>query len=389
MRIVITLSSLQSGGAERVAVIWAKAFADAGHDVVLATNKTRADEPFVYPVDQRVQVVRCWGFHLEEPQGVKKLTLKYCPLLYKGVRKIRGYLETIVHLRRVYDSFKPQVVISLLQPTSLLALLAVTGKGIPVIATEHNSFERPADAEARLTLSGRFFKFFVNKFYPVVTVLTEADKRAIGNRLKNVYVLPNPLALQSQEECNRLRTKRIVAAGRLDAWRYKGFDLLIEAWGMIASKYPDWTLDIAGESHRGDYYVNELQRMIKENHCEGSCRLSGFHKNMTEYFGDSEIFVLSSRYEGFGLVLIEAMSQGCACIAADYRGRQSEMILDESMGLCIPPSDVQAMSAAIERMITDNEYRAKVQKNAIMRSKAYSPDLIERKWETILSKVVQ
>lgn len=386
MRIVITLSCLQSGGAERVAVLWAKAFVDAGHEVVLATNKTREDEPFVYPVDRRVQVVKCWGFHPGEPVGLKSTILRYCPLLYKGVRRIKRDIESVVHLRRLYESFHPHVVISLLQPTSLLALLAAIGKNIPVVATEHNAFERPVDA--KLTFSGKFFKFFINKFYPVVTVLTEADKRVIGDRLRNVYVLPNPLALCPLQDSNRLRKKRIVAAGRLDDWRCKGFDVLIKAWGMIASKYPDWTLDIAGESHRGDYYVRELEHMIKQNHCEDRCQLSGFHKNMTEFFGESEIFVLSSRYEGFGLVLIEAMSQGCACIATDYKGRQSEMILDGSMGLCIPPSDVQAMASAIERMVTDEDYRNMVQKNAIQRSMAYTPDLIERKWETILRKVV-
>ena len=97
---------------------------------------------------------------------------------------------------------------------------------------------------------------------------------------------------------------------------------------------------------------------------------------------------MSSRYEGFGLVLIEAMSQGCACIACDYKGRQCEIIQNDSQGLCCEPDDVDALAEAMRKMITDDEYRESIRNNAVERSKYYSLDNIMGKWEDLLSKVV-
>lgn len=384
MKIVIALSTLQSGGAERVAVLWAEAFIRAGHQVMLATNKTRDDEPFVYSLDERVEMWKCWETLPTDVDTTRNIADK---VMGKIGRFVRNEMAIRRNLRACINSFCPDVIIGLMERVSLQCFLAAYGTGIPVVATMHNSFERPKGAS--LTMTNKIYKFWVNRLYPLVTVLTEADKRVIGSRMKHVFVLPNPLALPPVSSSNRLKKKRIVAAGRLDDWSCKGFDVLIKAWGMIAEKHPEWTLDIAGESHRGGHYIRELEQMIKESRCEGRCQLSGFHKNMTEFFGESEIFVLSSRYEGFGLVLIEAMSQGCACIAADYKGRQREIVTDDTMGLCVPPEDVKALANAMERMINDDKYRHEVQAHAIDRAKAYSPDFIEKKWEELLDKVVK
>ena len=96
---------------------------------------------------------------------------------------------------------------------------------------------------------------------------------------------------------------------------------------------------------------------------------------------------MSSRYEGFGMVLIEAMSQGCACIACDYKGRQSEIIQNDSQGIICPVEDVDSLASAIERMILDKSYREKCQYNAIERSKFYSLDNTMDRWETIINNI--
>ena len=103
----------------------------------------------------------------------------------------------------------------------------------------------------------------------------------------------------------------------------------------------------------------------------------------------ASIFVLSSRYEGFGLVLIEAMSQGCACIACDYKGRQREIIQNDSQGLCCEPDDVDALAEAMRKMMTDDQYRESVRKNAVERSKYYSLENTIQRWEKLLDKVVK
>lgn len=384
MKIVIVLETLQSGGAERVATLWANAFIKLGHEVVLATNKKQSDAPFVYNINSHVTIVKCFSMFSDVRQTWVIFLKRYLSIVYKVIKRLSNTCSALFLLRRLFRKEKPDIILGVMNTTSVYALIAALGLPCRVIATEHNAFERPA--EVPLSIMQRFFKFKVNKCFKVVSVLTEADKLYIGDKLNNVYVMPNPLSLQPIKNCNEVqKEKRIVASGRLDAWHCKGFDLLIVAWARIAAKYPDWILDISGESHKNDgeaeVYLNNL---IVKYGLEGRCVLSGFHKDMAQYFRRSEIFVLSSRYEGFGLVLLEAMSQGCACIAADYKGRQSEIIRNRKEGLCIPPADIDALADAIELMIKNVAYRREVQHNAIQRSKDYIPETIARKWENLI-----
>ena len=106
-------------------------------------------------------------------------------------------------------------------------------------------------------------------------------------------------------------------------------------------------------------------------------------------FRESEIFVLSSRYEGFGNVLLEAMSQGCACIACDYKGRQREIIRNETEGLCIEPEDVEQLAKAILRMITDEVYRNSVRINGISCSKDHDVSIIADRWLNMFEEIRQ
>ena len=388
MKIMIVLACLQGGGAERVATLWAGAFVELGHEVVLATDRKKSDAPFIYPIHEKVKVVKCFFSHQKTPKGWRAFLKRYANILYRAVRCLRGSINICLALREEIKKFQPDVVISIMHPVSLYALIATWGIPCPVIATEHNAFERPK--ETPLSFSQRFFKFVANKWFPIVTVLTEADRIFIGNRLKNVYVMPNPLALEPINEIIKSRRKQIVASGRLDDWYYKGFDLLIKAWGKIKNKYPDWVVNISGRSHtEGRDTEKYLNKLIEENGVSGSCFLSGFHSDMEQLFSESEIFVLSSRYEGFGLALIEAMSQGCACIAADYKGRQREIIRNESEGLCILPDSEDALIIALEKMIKDETYRKQVQQNAPLRSRDYLPLTIAHEWEKLIANVVR
>lgn len=132
----------------------------------------------------------------------------------------------------------------------------------------------------------------------------------------------------------------------------------------------------------------------------------GFQKDIEKLYQEASIFVLSSRYEGFGLVLIEAMSQGCACVACDYKGRQREILSplqgdslkvngysDHGIeatenGILCEPEDVEALAEAIKKMIEDDEYREGIRANAIERSKYYSIENTMDRWEKYLVEEV-
>ena len=370
MKILIVCTRLSFGGAERVAVMWANGFVEKEHEVMIVSNLF---DPITYEIDQRVLVRN---------------------LVSDNQRKWKKWGSAIGNVRKAVKEFQPDVVIGVMSTCSIIARMATIGKGIPVIATEHNSFDRPSSAP--LSKWEKITKFFLNRAYSHVTVLTEADRQYIDTRLNNVEVMPNPLALQPVEMIPE-KKKVLLAAGRLDVWYTKGFDLLIRAWGKVnrqltidneqwAISYNNWRLQIAGTG--SEESLQYLKQLCKESGVENSVDFLGFRTDIEELYKQSEIFVLSSRYEGFGLVLIEAMSQGCACVACDYNGRQREIITDDSMGLCCEPENVEALTSNIKKIIEDEEYRKSVQLKAIERSKYYSIDNIMDRWETLLAQIV-
>lgn len=412
MKIVIVITHLGGGGAERVGVSLANGLADRGHQVIIATDLNASGHYF--PND-KVKVVHF--VNKAKQSGLK-------------------WFLSIFTLRKVFKREKSDVVIGIMQLCSFVSRIASIGMNLPVVMTEHNSFERPASAP--LSKIGYISKFYLNKLFPLVTVLTQADKKVIGSKLKNVVVMPNPLALEPVKDMP-LKEKIILAAGRLDDWHCKGFDVLIKAWEkivkseeLIVNRY-GWKLQIAGTG--SEESLNYLKGLCKENGVEDYVEFLGFQKDIEKLYQKASIFVLSSRYEGFGLVLIEAMSQGCACIACDYKGRQKEILRSltpnpspkgegelptEGSGAAEPetrnskletwnselgsrnshvevceagilcePDNVDALAEAMRKMITDDDYRESVRMKAVERSKYYSLENTTDRWEYLLNQLVE
>lgn len=346
------------GGAERVGVMLANGLS-VSHSVYLISNTF---EESTYEVESSVQLL---------------------PLFSSISSKIDKWASTLPNIRKYAKTYRPDVIIGIMETCSLVAKLATIGLSIPVIMTEHNAFERPKNTP--LTKWQIITKFYINKLYCCVTILTEADKEFIGLRLKNTVVMPNPLFLTPIIK-SPVKDKIVLAAGRIDDWHCKGFDILLKAWGTIAKQYPDWTLEIAGDGRKVDLEL--LQNIVRKSEVENQVKFLGYQKNIVDRYKQSAVFVLSSRYEGFGLVLIEAMSQGCACVACDFKGRQREIIRNDSEGLVCVPNDVDALALAIKKMIDDDMYRQKVQKAAIERSKYYAMDKTIRRWENLLKRLL-
>ena len=403
MKIFIVPSRLCAGGAERVGIVLANGFAQKGHEVYLLSN-TNLD--IVYPISSSVHVVNIFP---------------------NTTNKFKKWIGAVRQLRIEIKKHRPDVILGIEETCSLIAKIASRGQQTHVICTEHNSYQRPPSAPM-----GRmewFMKYQMTKLYECVTVLTEADRDYIGSRLDNVVVMPNPLAIQPVENIPD-KKKVLLAAGRLDVWHTKGFDLLIKAWGLIkgenaagqrekcksddvACKMKDegWRLQIAGTG--SEESLRYLKQLCKENGVEDTVDFLGFRKDIEDLYRQSEIFVLSSRYEGFGLVLIEAMSQGCACVACDYKGRQREIMSptpalprrEESLspcpspvergdvevcenGILCEPDNVEALAEGIKRMMEDEEYRKEVQRNSVERSNAYSVDRIVQRWENLFEQMI-
>ena len=141
-----------------------------------------------------------------------------------------------------------------------------------------------------------------------VTVLTNRDKEIMDSKgFRNVEVLHNPLFLKTADTVAG-KDNVILAVGRIDAWNYKGFDLLINAWNKIFMKYPDWKLKIVGSGSDKTFVISSNWHYPQGMRLNSALSRRKLRMNIRW----PSIFVLSSRYEGWGLVLVEAMSQGCA-----------------------------------------------------------------------------
>jgi len=363
MNILIVSPTLNHGGAERVASLWAEGFAERGHRVVFVANIEKEE---AYSLDERIHLL---------------------PLTYPKGNKICRYIGAIRRLRQYYKTYHPDVIIGVMYVCSLLAKLAELGLKIPVINTEHSAFEQPKDYP--MLLSDRIAKYWLNYLYDGITILTKADFNIIKNRFKNLFVLPNPTFLTPLEDVPE-KQNVVLAAGRLDAWGVKGFDVLIKAWGKVVESRESrverkgWRLQIAGTG--SEESLEYLKKLCKENGVEESVDFLGFRKDIVNLYKQSSVFVLSSRYEGFGMVLVEAMSQGCAPVVCDYKGRQKE-IVGES-GICCEPDDVEKLSFALKQMIDDKSFRFANQKRALCQSENYSKEKIMDKWESILCAII-
>ena len=361
MKIIVCVDRLTGGGAQRVAAMWVTGWCARGHEVSIVVSNSRT--PITYTI----------------PEGVKIHSIDV-PISNGYIRHFAKLLTSKRKLEKIFNKETPDLVVSIAPTWGPLIYKAKGNMSFVVIGTDHNSFERPASAP--MPNKTHWLKFEFSKKFDHYTVLTEADKKVIGDKLNNVSVLPNPLAFTPVVDVPS--KKRIVLAmGRLDAGHSKGFDILIKAFGM--SNHSGWTLQIAGGGSKESLDI--YTKLAEECGVRESVEFLGFLDNPIQAYRDAGIFCLSSRYEGFGLVVTEAMSQGCACVVCDYKGRQREIIRNESEGLICEPDNPQSLAVCLERMMQDDKYRKAVQHNSPMRAADYSIDKIMDKWDVIFKKL--
>ncbi|MCF0197241.1 MAG: glycosyltransferase family 4 protein [Bacteroidaceae bacterium] len=217
----------------------------------------------------------------------------------------------------------------------------------------------------------------VNRFERFV-VLTDEDLKH-WPEVKRKMVIPNPLK-QIPEGSSTCEEKRVVACTRY-SWE-KGVDLLMEAWRFVRERHPDWTLDIygGGERHAYERLAEELGISDTVN-CHGATRAI-----YDEYLGSS-VLVLSSRYEGFGLVLIEAMSCGVPTVSFDTAGAKA-IITDGSDGFLVRNGDTRALADRVCYLIEHPEERRRMGAKGIETSKKYTADNVMVRWLELFKEIL-
>ena len=212
-----------------------------------------------------------------------------------------------------------------------------------------------------------------------IVTLTQEDKEFWRSYAKRIEVIPNFLTITPQKVSD-YRTKRIIAAGRYV--HQKGFDLLLEAWHMINKNVNDWHLYIYGNENRKPY-----QRIVDKYGMNDNTHLLPATLEIVEEFSKSSIFVLSSRFEGFGLVLAEAMSCGLPCISFDCPYGPRDIITNEEDGLLVENGNIMALAKAIKRLMADENLRQSMGEKAIINVARYDSSSIMNRWEELFSSL--
>ncbi|MCH5327913.1 MAG: glycosyltransferase family 4 protein [Coprobacter sp.] len=363
MKLLFCIPSMCGGGAERVMALVCNGLCARGHEVVLATDT--AVECF-YLLDGRIRVVSLYPPFRER----RSLPEKICYNLFRLYPRIRSVIR----------QERPDAVVSFLYILNPKVLLASRFLNIPVVSCEHINF-----------INGRTWlktvrRIWINRLADRVTVLTQRDADYLQGRLNRVTVMPNPVSFPVCADVDTPRRKTVLAVGNLNASRRKGFPGLIEAWGRIAAKYPDWTLCIAGRGTPENRAV--LESRIAASGAEMQIRLLGEVREMQPLYRESALFVLSSENEGFPMALVEAMSQGCACVSFDIATGPREIIGGDDDGVLVPAGDFSALAGALERLMSDEALRRSTGARAAARMQRFSLPAVLDRWESLLNEVV-
>lgn len=365
MRVALVISSLHAGGAERVISIMANYWAHKGWDVSILTLAAGDDVPF-YELD---------------------LTVKHLPLdlAWVSANRLMGALSNLRRIwviRRALARLRPDVVISFMDSANVLTLLASRGLRLPVVVSDRID---PAAPDL-----GRIWRRLRDSAYGtanVVTVQTARAKDYFRPAVRaNCVVIPNPVFPVSPESSTGTEAAvvrpAIVFMGRLI--RQKGVDLLLAAFARVRERFPEWHLVIIGEGP----LRTKIEAQIAELGLEDLVALVGKVRHPEAVLRQADLFVLSSRYEGFPNALLEAMACGLPAVSFDCPSGPREIIRDGVDGILVPPGDVDGLSAALARLMSDEAERHRLGRRARDVTERFGLEKVMGIWEETLQRLV-
>ena len=280
-------------------------------------------------------------------------------------------LRTDLLLLRRLRAMRGGVVVGT-RPSFNLLLAALRPAGTLAVAQEHMNFNAHRRALAR----------DLERRYPALdalAVLTEEDRRDYETALAPTQVVRLPNAVPPLSGgLARPESKVAVAAGRLNS--QKGFDLLVAAWRPVAAAHPDWQLRIYG---RGLQRA-ALRKQIVDLGLSDDVLLMGPTRDLGEALAQGSVFALSSRFEGFGIVVVEAMSKGLAVVSFDCPRGPGEIIEHGRDGVLVPAGDVGALSRALLGVVEDEERRRALGAAAVESARRYDPATVGAGWAALL-----
>jgi len=361
-RITIVIPTLTAGGAARVVSNLTAAWAER-HWVINILTFDSGDS--VFPI---------------HPAVIRKPLNLVADSYGSRWRGLWNNLKRLRILRKEISSIRPDVVLSFIDQTNVMTVLALLGTGMKVAVWENTD---PAGAEnSRYTANwGRRIARFVYPFAGVIVAQTDEAaaflRQAFGQK---VVAVPNPVVPPPSVEPMKLKRPAIIGLGRLV--REKGFDLLLRAYAANTSRFPDWHLYIFGDGPER----SRLIALLQELGLSGRVELPGALTEPTVALRSGDLFVVSSHIEGFSLVLAEAMACGLPAIATDAGGPRS-IIRHEYDGLVVPPGDADILASAMARLMGDDALRATFAARAPDVLKRYSLQNALAGWDALFDRM--
>jgi glycosyltransferase involved in cell wall biosynthesis len=375
------------GGTTRVVFDTAGRFAAAGHRVEIV-SLTRHRDTSLFAVPRGVRLVTVDDRRKDRavpgrgPRGAVVRWLKAQPSVLTVEADTwstrENTLYTDVRLARLARGWHGGIVIGT-RPSSNVFVGRLLGKDTLKVGQEHNSLEEHSHDVVETALR-EYTRL------DLVTVLTRGDLRdyaaSFPTGRPRIVHMPNALPELGGGR-SPLERPVVLTAGRLV--KAKGFDLLIDAFDRIAADHPDWQLRIygTGTQHR------RLQRMILERGLYERVLLMGRAERMGEEMEAASVFASSSRYEGFGMVIIEAMSKGLPVVSFDAPHGPRDILTPDEDGLLVPAGDVEGFAHALGRLMGDEDLRRRFADAGLGSVGRYAPEVIHARWEEALAEALE
>ena len=367
-----------AGGVERVLTLKANYFAEHfDYDITIILTEGK-DKPLFYPLSDKVKVVNL-NIDFE-----KLWTCSFIKKVFVYLKKQRQYKKL---LKKELFLIRPDITISLLRrEINFLSTINDGSKKIGELHVNRSNYRNFEQGEANL-FKNLFAKFWMLnlvtnlKQLDKFVVLTEED-RINWVELNNIEVIPDPLTFSSSS-CSPLTEKRVIAVGR---YVYqKGFDLLLRSWSIVEKDCPNWMLTIIGQGDRLPY-----ETLIDELRIDRArCKLLGPKNRIQNEYMTSSLLVMSSRFEGFGMVLIEAMACGLPVVSFDCPCGPKDIVQDKVDGILVESGNVEKLAEAIVMLIQHPEKRKEMANKAIENVQRFRIDQIAEKWKSLFDALYE
>ncbi|BDA82952.1 glycosyl transferase [Aureimonas sp. SA4125] len=354
-RICIVLTGLQAGGTERVVNVLANEWVPRGWAVTVVTFEPASAAPY-------------YRFH----PSVEIRNLALPPSRQSALWAVLATARRVRHLRRAFQDIRPDIVFSFLTRTNVTSLIAASGLGMKVVVSERNN--------SALQDVGYIWNWMRARLYPrafgLVTMTRESLALFPAGTFRRSWVIANAVELPTDGE-RRRGANILTAVGRLVP--QKGFDMLLRAFAEISADFPEWRLVIWGEGEERAALEAERSRLGLD------CRVEfpGVTPRPGAWVETADVFVLSSRFEGWGIVLLEAMAADLPVVSFDCDFGPREMIEDQKNGLLVAPNDVSALAKALARVLGDEHLRARLGQAAGTTARQFTPRRMVDQWDAV------